>query len=222
MARGGPTGGGRVRAGSARADAQHERRVRIAAVAAALADEGGYDAVQMREVASRSDVALGTLYRYFPSKDHLLLEIMGDQIGLLAASLVDRPPRGDAAADQVVDVLQRATRALQARPKLAAAMVRAFLTTDPSVATGVRQVRDATTEIIVRVLTGGDPSSARLAAASPNAGLGSGWLGWEELVARILQYTWMASLTAWLNGAEPAEQVARDMEQAARLVIATR
>jgi TetR/AcrR family transcriptional regulator, cholesterol catabolism regulator len=222
MARGAATSGGRPRSGTARADAQQERRARIAAVAAQLADEGGYDAVQMREVAARADVALGTLYRYFPSKDHLLLDIMGEQIDLLARSLVERPPRGTSAADQVVDVLQRATRALQARPKLAAAMVRAFLTTDPSVAPAVRQVRDATTAIIVRVLTGGDATAVRLAAASPNAGLGSGWLGWEELVARILQYTWMSSLTAWLNGAEPPEQVARDMEQAARLVIATR
>ena len=42
-----------------------------------LAAEGGYDAVQMREVAERADVALGTLYRYFPSKVHLLVAAMG-------------------------------------------------------------------------------------------------------------------------------------------------
>ena len=35
--------------------------------------KGGYDAVQMRTVAERADVALGTLYRYFPSKIHLLV-----------------------------------------------------------------------------------------------------------------------------------------------------
>jgi len=38
----------------------------------ALGLEGGYEAVQMRDVAARADVAMGTVYRYFTSKDHLL------------------------------------------------------------------------------------------------------------------------------------------------------
>src|ERR1700738_360366 len=37
-----------------------------------LASSGGYDAVQMRDVAATAHVALGTIYRYFSSKDHLL------------------------------------------------------------------------------------------------------------------------------------------------------
>src|SRR5262249_21697473 len=42
---------------------QRQRRQRILKAAVELAAEGGYDAVQMREVALRADVALGTLYR---------------------------------------------------------------------------------------------------------------------------------------------------------------
>ena len=56
---------------------QRARRERILDAAVELAAEGGYDAVQMREVAERADVALGTLYRYFPSKVHLLVSAMG-------------------------------------------------------------------------------------------------------------------------------------------------
>ena len=37
-----------------------------------LGADGGYDAVQMRDVAASAEVALGTIYRYFPSKDALL------------------------------------------------------------------------------------------------------------------------------------------------------
>ena len=40
--------------------AQRARRQRIIAATLALASRGGYDAVQMREVAERSEVALGT------------------------------------------------------------------------------------------------------------------------------------------------------------------
>src|SRR5688572_2175977 len=53
--------------------AQAERRKRIIDATIALASKGGYDAVQMRAVAEKADVALGTLYRYFPSKIHLLV-----------------------------------------------------------------------------------------------------------------------------------------------------
>jgi TetR/AcrR family transcriptional regulator, cholesterol catabolism regulator len=53
--------------------AQRDRRKRILDATLALASKGGYDAVQMRTVAERADVALGTLYRYFPSKIHLLV-----------------------------------------------------------------------------------------------------------------------------------------------------
>ena len=51
---------------------QAARRDRVLEAAMDLAGEGGYDAVQMRDVAARAQVALGTIYRYFSSKDHLL------------------------------------------------------------------------------------------------------------------------------------------------------
>jgi AcrR family transcriptional regulator len=46
---------------------QAARRGRVIEAAMALAAEGGYDAVQMRDVASGANVALGTIYRYFTS-----------------------------------------------------------------------------------------------------------------------------------------------------------
>lgn len=56
--------------------AQRDRRKRILDATLALASKGGYDAVQMRAVAERADVAVGTLYRYFPSKVHLLVSAL--------------------------------------------------------------------------------------------------------------------------------------------------
>src|ERR671919_2211077 len=60
--------------------AQRERRKRIVDATIALASKGGYDAVQMRAVADRADVALGTHYRYFPSKIHLLVSAMAREL----------------------------------------------------------------------------------------------------------------------------------------------
>ncbi len=53
--------------------AQRERRQRSLDATLMLASRGGYEAVPMRAVAGRAGVALGTLYRYFPSKVHLLV-----------------------------------------------------------------------------------------------------------------------------------------------------
>ena len=50
---------------------------RLLAAAAELAAEGGYDAVQMRDVAQRSGVAMATMYRYFSSKENLLATALG-------------------------------------------------------------------------------------------------------------------------------------------------
>ncbi len=75
---------------------QEARRARILHASARLARRGGFDAVQMREVAESSNVALGTLYRYFPSKVHLLVATMQDQLQHLHATLHEHPPEDTA------------------------------------------------------------------------------------------------------------------------------
>jgi AcrR family transcriptional regulator len=58
------------------ARSQRARRERILAAVLELAAEGGYDAVQVREVATRARVALRTIYNYFDSRENLLYEAM--------------------------------------------------------------------------------------------------------------------------------------------------
>ena len=69
--------------------AQRERRDRMLKAAMKLATDGGYEAVQMREVADDAGVALGTLYRYFPSKVHLLVSALGREFERIDA-MTDR------------------------------------------------------------------------------------------------------------------------------------
>ncbi len=87
---------------------QQDRRRRLIDAAFELGAEGGYDAVQMRDVAVTANVALATIYRYFSSKDHLLAAAMTEWTARLQSRVAQSPPRGDSAADQMVDVLQRA------------------------------------------------------------------------------------------------------------------
>jgi AcrR family transcriptional regulator len=55
---------------------QRERRERIVRAALDLLETGEYEQIQMRDVALRAEVALGTLYRYFASKEHLYAAVM--------------------------------------------------------------------------------------------------------------------------------------------------
>src|SRR5580693_8981131 len=50
---------------------RRRRRQRIVEAAIELIEERDYEAVQIRDVAIRAGFALGTVYRYFSSKDHL-------------------------------------------------------------------------------------------------------------------------------------------------------
>src|ERR1700755_773679 len=61
-----------------RTSAQLVRRAKIIEAGTDLIADVGADAVQMRDVAQRSGVALATVYRYFSSKEHLLAAALED------------------------------------------------------------------------------------------------------------------------------------------------
>src|SRR5260221_5153792 len=91
--------------------AQRERRKRILDGTLALASKGGYDAVQMRTVADRADVALGTLYRYFPSKIHLLVSAMARELDGVRERTARLPVPGESAYERLMFILGRITKA---------------------------------------------------------------------------------------------------------------
>ncbi len=182
--------------------AQKQRRQRILAAALDLADDGGFDGVQMREVASVADVALGTLYRYFPSKEALLVSAMSQSVQQLAEHVAQLPARGDTPADRVIDVLCRANRFLFARPNMTTAMLKALATTAPEVGEPVREVREAMNGIITSAIRpDGEPSRRDLQAS------------------RVLTFVWLSSLLTWITGLEPATRVDDDLAIAARLLM---
>ena len=113
---------------------QAARRGRVIDAALSLGADGGYDAVQMRDVATTAGVALGTIYRYFSSKDHLLAETLVEWANELGRKVSRKPPKGDVLSERVVDVLRRATRGMELEPKLSEAVVTALSSTDPHAA----------------------------------------------------------------------------------------
>ncbi|MEF9903501.1 TetR family transcriptional regulator [Streptomyces sp. P9-A2] len=179
---------------------QEARRRSILRASARLAGRGGFDAVQMREVAESSQVALGTLYRYFPSKIHLLVATMQDQLEHMHGTLRKKPPTGETAAERVAETLMRAFRALQREPQLADAMVRALTFADRSVSPEVDQVSRQTTMIILDSMGLENPTPDQLSAV------------------RVIEHTWHSALITWLSGRASIAQVKLDIETACRLI----
>ena len=181
--------------------AQRERRARILDVTLALASRGGFDAVQMREVAERADVALGTLYRYFPSKIHLLVSAMSREFRKAAEKLDRSPVPGDTAVDRVLYVLGRHTRTLQRTPMLTEAMTRAIMSADASVANEVVEVDRHTRRMITGAMTDGQPTDE------------------HQAIAEVIGAVWLSSLMSWVMRRSSAEDVSKRLELAVRLLL---
>ncbi len=182
---------------------QRERRLRILEATRALAARGGYDGVQMRDVADRAEVALGTLYRYFPSKIHLLVALMHHETRALTDRLERRPVEGATAADRVVAVLTRGIQGLQREPGLTEAMTRALMSADTSAAADVHAVTELTTRAVIAAMHGPDREP------TPD----------DAAIARVLEQVWLSSMLAWLSGRSSTAQLTEDIDVAARLLL---
>jgi AcrR family transcriptional regulator len=183
--------------------AQRDRRKRILDATITLAAQGGFDAVQMRAVAEQADVALGTLYRYFPSKIHLLVSALGREFERAEASLKDKPIPGDTASDRVIYVLRKTTRGLQGDPHLTEALTRAFMFADASVATEIHSVGMQLSTMLTRAM-----DTERTEPTED-----------DVAIARVIGDVWLSSLVAWVTGRATATETAEHMERAVRMVL---
>jgi AcrR family transcriptional regulator len=182
---------------------QAARRDRVVRAALALAEAGGYEAVQMRDVATRARVALGTLYRYFSSKDHLLVTCLADWTRAFQRRLAARPPRGATATERVVDVLKRAADALERSPKLMEAFVTALTSLSAADAAGLGEAAEVY-RLLHEIVT-----DAMGEEAPPSRGA----------VVRVIGEVWLAALIARVRGWAPEGQMAEDLEAAVRLLL---
>jgi TetR/AcrR family transcriptional regulator, cholesterol catabolism regulator len=181
--------------------AQRERRQRILDATLALASRGGYEAVQMRAVAERANVALGTLYRYFPSKIHLLVSGLAREFERNQDKLDRITIPGATAYERMLYVLGRITRTMQREPMLTEAMTRAFMFADPSAAAEVAVVARLMERMLTGAMHDGEPTADEIA------------------IARVIGDVWLSNLVAWVTRRASASDVSNQLELAARLLL---
>lgn len=189
-----------VRSRPALTKSQQARRERVTRAALELGAEGGYDAVQMRDVAARARVALGTIYRYFPSKDALLVAVMVQWVADLERRVNRQPPTGETTVDRVTDVLAKALRTMEREPRLTNAVITAMTAGDPA---GVDAMLDVT-GAMARILRPAFPDNV-----DPEV---------EATAAKVLGHVWWSATIAWANGMGDMQWVAAELREATELI----
>jgi AcrR family transcriptional regulator len=183
--------------------AQRERRKRILDATIDLASQGGFDAVQMRAVADQAEVALGTLYRYFPSKIHLLVSALGREFEKTESALRERQLTGQTPAERVIEVLKLTSRGLQGDPHLTEALTRAFMFADSSVQTEINQVGMLMTSMVTRAMHPGRTD----------------FDDQDVAIARVIGDVWLSALMGWVTGRSTAAETGQQIEVAVKLLL---
>ncbi|SKD69098.1 Putative transcriptional regulator, TetR family [Mycobacteroides abscessus subsp. massiliense] len=182
--------------------AQRERRKRILDATLAIASKGGYEAVQMRTVAERADVAVGTLYRYFPSKVHLLVSALEREFEQIDAKSDRNAISGGTPYERLHGAITRLNRNMQRNPLLTEAMTRALVFADASAAGEVDHVGRLMDGIFARAMAGeDDPTDAQFH------------------IARVISDVWTSNMIAWLTRRASATDVSRRLDRTVRLLL---
>ncbi|ULN41480.1 TetR family transcriptional regulator [Mycolicibacterium crocinum] len=157
---------------------QLARRAKIIEEVIDLIGAVGADAVQMRDVAQRSGVALATLYRYFSSKENLLAAALADwQKRLTRRVLSGGEPSDSDPLPAVLDYLRRAQRAFNRNPAMTALMLQMMTSTDPEVRSSIDQMERTNVELFNRLLAGVKPEAIPQVTFGLNAALSAALAG---------------------------------------------
>lgn len=101
-------------------------RERLLAAAEELIDEGGYGAASVVAIARRAGVASGTLYRHFPSKAELFVQLFRavcDRELAAMQAAAQRMPAGATETERLITVLATFARRALRRPRRAWALL---------------------------------------------------------------------------------------------------
>ena len=177
------------------------RRAKIIEEVIDLIADVGAEAVQMRDVAQRSGVALATVYRYFSSKEHLLAAALEDwQKRLTRRVLAAGGPPDPDPLSGILDYLRRALRAFHRNPEMTALMLQMMTSTDPEAKATIDQMDRTNVEMFNRLLNGVAPEEISNVSFGLNAAL-------------------TGALTALLTGRLTLEESLSHVEWVARVLL---
>jgi TetR/AcrR family transcriptional regulator, cholesterol catabolism regulator len=160
---------------------QRDRRRHIIGVTLGIARRGGYEAVRMRAVAEHADLAVGTVYRYFPSKPKLLLSALENELDRVERKARQTGPSGAQRYEQLWQLIARLNVEMARDPRVTEAMARAFMVAYTTEGRDADRVRHRLDAMFAQLLAGGSPTVL------------------QRQMARIVVDAWMSNALSWLN-----------------------
>lgn len=204
-------------------DPDEPRTRRIVEVALRLAEEGGFAAVRLRDVADQAGVALRTLYKRFPSKDDLLFAVLARELHDVEQRLGQHPPQGATPVARLRELFEGLTALLCDRPNLGRAVVRALAGGSTQLPRQVATFHGRIDALLVQAIRGHAQSPAQgPAQVSPSREATSQAPPPSESYLRLgalLQHVWFSLLVAWASGLHSPEDIVDGVTDAAALVL---
>jgi AcrR family transcriptional regulator len=154
-------------------------------------------------VAEASDVAMGTVYRYFTSKEHLFAAVQLEWVKSLHRQILKRPPVGDSNLERLSQVLHQSVRAFQTQPQFYRVLLVLEVTKDPFAKELYEVMARETEATYLESVSGLDPAVA------------SSLLG-------VVQAVLGAQLRSWVLGRQSIDEVKRNLDAALCLLFTYR
>jgi len=180
------------------------RRAKLIEAVIELVREVGPSAVQVRDVADRSGTALGTVYRYFGSKEHLLATALCDwQERLTRRVLIPRAGEEAEAGDlteRVLSYVRKEIRGFSRNPRIAELMVQVHVSSDPYSRDALTRMSTMNDQVMDKLLAGVAPERA-------------------EAIKYALGSILMNSLTYWVTGRITLAEMTHQIESVTRLAL---
>jgi AcrR family transcriptional regulator len=187
-------------AGAPLSTKQAARRQRIVDAAVGLLEDREFERIQVKDVAQAASVALGTVYHYFGSKEHLFGEVLVQWAGSLRTSITRRSLTGITPAERLEDALHRSVRAFERRPQLARLVARLEVSEEPFAVDVLNRLDAVTTEVYLSALDAFDPAVA-------------------ARIVHVVDAVLDSSLRSWSAGRLPIADVYRSLTDAVALLL---
>jgi AcrR family transcriptional regulator len=158
---------------------QQERRDRIVRAAISLLEHGGeYDEIQMRDVAQEAGVALGTVYRYFTSKEHLYAAAILEWAANFPTREQSKRAGGRSDEAQLRALMRRAVRAFERYPQMMRVEIVIESSPDPNARALFDQFAARNVGALTSALSSIDPEKAAAIVETVNSVLATRLRSW--------------------------------------------
>jgi AcrR family transcriptional regulator len=175
--------------------ARHQRLIEAAVTVMTRVD---YDRIQVKDVADEAGVALGTLYRYFNSKDHLFACALLEWSSGFAPRA--RSGRDAAPVERVQRVYALAARAFEREPRVYDVLVQLQGSTDPHARAVFAEFAQRQNEAFATALSDLD---------TPD----------RDDIVDVMSAVLAEALHGWRRGSLTAPDVRRRLDRAAELLL---